>query len=68
VRLPKAFRFEGDEVSVRREGAAVILDLVRGQPWPPGHWERLRELPRDLDFPEVGPLGGALSDVRLDER
>jgi len=68
VRLPKAFRFEGDEVSVRREGDAVILEPVRRQRWPPGYWERLRELTRDFDFPEVEPLGGALSDVRLDER
>lgn len=26
VRLPKAFRFEGAEVTVRREGDAVILE------------------------------------------
>jgi antitoxin VapB len=25
VRLPKGFRFEGDEVEIRREGDAVIL-------------------------------------------
>jgi antitoxin VapB len=29
VRLPKAFRFEGAEVTVRREGEAVILEPVR---------------------------------------
>ena len=29
VRLPKAFRFEGGEVSIRREGDAVILEPVR---------------------------------------
>ncbi|MFC5344979.1 antitoxin [Brevundimonas staleyi] len=29
VRLPKAFRFEGQEVSIRREGDAVILEPVR---------------------------------------
>lgn len=28
VRLPKAFRFEGSEVTVRREGEAVILEPV----------------------------------------
>lgn len=28
VRLPKAFRFEGSEVIVRREGEAVILEPV----------------------------------------
>ena len=31
VRLPKAFRFEGGEVAVRREGAAVILEPVVGR-------------------------------------
>lgn len=29
VRLPKAFRFDGTEVSVRRDGNAVILEPVR---------------------------------------
>jgi antitoxin VapB len=29
VRLPKAFRFEGAEVTVRREGDAVILEPIR---------------------------------------
>ena len=67
VRLPKAFRFEGDEVSVRREGDTVILEPVGKRQWPPGYWERLRELTRGFDFPEVEPLGGGLLDVRLDE-
>ena len=31
VRLPKAFRFEGTEVSVRRSGDAVILEPVTQQ-------------------------------------
>ena len=29
VRLPKAFRFEGTEVTIRREGDAVILEPVK---------------------------------------
>jgi len=29
VRLPKAFRFEGSEVSVRRDGDAVILEPIK---------------------------------------
>jgi antitoxin VapB len=29
VRLPKAFRFEGNEVTVRRDGDAVILEPVK---------------------------------------
>ena len=28
VRLPKEFRFEGDEVRIRRHGCAVILEPV----------------------------------------
>ena len=67
VRLPKEFRFEGSEVSVRREGDAVILEPVRKRAWPRGYWERLRELTRDFEYPDVEPLGGTLLDVRLDE-
>ncbi len=35
VRLPKDFRFDGDEVYVRREGDSVILSPkeARGDPW-----------------------------------
>jgi antitoxin VapB len=66
VRLPKEFRFEGSEVSVRREGDAVVLEPIRRRQWPRGYWERLTELTRDFEFPEVPPLGGALLDVKLD--
>ena len=34
VRLPKAFRFEGEEVSIRREGDRVILEPVRAPDIP----------------------------------
>jgi antitoxin VapB len=30
IRLPKEFRFEGDEVRIRRHGGAVILEPVDG--------------------------------------
>ncbi|MGD9508154.1 MAG: antitoxin [Geminicoccaceae bacterium] len=33
VRLPKAFRFECDEVEVTRQGEAVILRPRRAEPW-----------------------------------
>jgi antitoxin VapB len=32
VRLPKEFRFEGDEVFIRRIGNAVVL-LPKSRPW-----------------------------------
>ena len=34
VRLPKAFRFEGTEVTVRRDGEAVILEPVKKKRQP----------------------------------
>lgn len=63
VRLPKEFRFKGREVSIRREGDAVILEPVKQHAWPRGYWERLREL--RLDF-EVEPMRPELEDVDLD--
>lgn len=66
VRLPKDFRFEGEEVAIRREGERVILEPITKRDWPPGYWERLAELTRDFDFPDVEPLGGRLLDVPLD--
>ncbi len=64
VRLPKAFRFEGDEVEIHREGDRVVLTAV-GARWPISEEERvafwarvdalrgdhvLRAAPRDDDF------------------
>ena len=39
VRLPKAYRFDGSEVSIRREGDAVILEPVTVKAG--SLWERL---------------------------
>ncbi len=50
VRLPKAFRFEGGEVSVRREGDAVILEPVKPTgPWTP---QRLAAFWAEVDAPD----------------
>jgi antitoxin VapB len=59
VRLPKAFRFEGAEVTVRREGDKVILEPVRTRPKPTpeemdAFWARLDGL-TDEAFPEREP-------------
>lgn len=67
VRLPKEFRFEGTEVAIRRQDDMVILEPLDKRRWPRGFWERLGELTRDFDFPEVAPLGGRLLDVPLDQ-
>ena len=63
VRLPKAFRMQGDEVTVRREGDAVILEPIRKRAWPRGYWARMARLRRDLELGEVPPLGGKLLDL-----
>lgn len=50
VRLPKEYRFEGDEVRIRRRGAAVILEPI------PSDWRWLDELVSgapDRDFVEA---------------
>lgn len=46
VRLPKEFRFDVDQVRIRREGDAVILEPV------PADWNWLKALvgPVDEDF------------------
>ncbi len=66
VRLPKEFRFEGNEVLVRREGEAVVLEPVPKRGWPDGFWKRLDELGEGLELPEIEPLAGRLLDPSLD--
>ncbi|MFA7261925.1 MAG: AbrB/MazE/SpoVT family DNA-binding domain-containing protein [Caulobacter sp.] len=60
VRLPKAFRFEGAEVSIRREGDQVILEPVRPRSVPrsdeewAAFWARLDAM-ADGDVLEAPP-------------
>lgn len=57
VRLPKVFRFEGSEVSIRREGEAVILEPVKEKKRPPtmeemgAFWAKVDSL-GNADFPD----------------
>ena len=67
VRLPRAFRFEGDEVSIRRDGDSVVLEPLKKRGWPKGYWERLRVLAKGFEFPEVEPIGGRLLDISVEE-
>jgi antitoxin VapB len=63
VRLPREFRFAGDEVTIRREGDRVILEPVASG-WPPGYFERLRQMSRYFRDFKVEPLppGGTAVD------
>lgn len=55
VRLPKAFRFEGDAVSIRREGQTVILEPIAKRPWPPRYWESFGPVAKDFRVPKPLP-------------
>jgi antitoxin VapB len=59
VRLPKEYRFEGDEVRIRRHGSAVILEPI------PADWAWLDSLsgPLDADF-----LDATLEQPPMQER
>jgi antitoxin VapB len=65
VRLPKEFRFPGDAVEIRREGAAVILEPLAEARWPDGYWEWVEASPDDLALDEIPGLSAPLLDVEL---
>jgi antitoxin VapB len=54
VRLPKAFRFKGNEVKISKKGDMVILEPLGRSRWPEGFWDAF---PMDHDFkiPEALP-------------
>ena len=52
VRLPKAFRFQGSEVRIRRDGERVILEPVK-RDWN-AFWARIDAI-CDEPFPERAP-------------
>ena len=54
VRLPKEFRFDGDTVSVRREGKAVILEPA--DDWPEDYVESFTGIPNDFSRPRQGKV------------
>jgi antitoxin VapB len=49
VRLPKEFRFEGEEVAVRRLGRGIVLEPVAPSSWPANYWSRLPRI-QDADW------------------
>lgn len=56
VRLPKEYRFEGTEVSIRKEGKAVIIEPKARRRWPRGFFQRIRITDRTFRRPEQGRL------------
>lgn len=65
--MPREFRFDGDEIGIRRDGEAVVLKPIEKQRWQDGYWSWVDEHHDDLEVGEVSPLGGALSDLASDD-
>ena len=63
VRLPKAFRFKGTEVKIRKEGNTVILEPLEHTVWPMEFWDVFDS---DPEFEISEPL--ATKPVGLDFR
>ncbi|MEE4262212.1 MAG: type II toxin-antitoxin system VapB family antitoxin [Desulfobacteraceae bacterium] len=60
VRLPKAFRFEGTEVRIRKQGQKVILEPVKKSTWPNGFWDIFTS---DPQFDPPKPLASKAFDL-----
>jgi len=54
VRLPKEFRFDTASVSIRREGARVILEPL--DTWPDGYVASFAGISTDFERPAQGTL------------
>ena len=65
VRLPKEFRFSEEEVGIRREGEALILEPLSKRAWPDGYWQNIDTLAATL--PEIESLGGRFLEVSIDD-
>jgi antitoxin VapB len=63
VRLPKEFRFQGDEVMIHRQGRRVVLEPVQRRAWPKGYWTSWKKVPDDFQAPPPLPPGSAVPDL-----
>ena len=61
IRLPKAFRFKGNEVKISKKGDMVILEPLGRSKWPETFWD---DFPVDPDFktPEALPSKSFILD------
>lgn len=66
VRLPKEFRFQGEAVSIRREGRRVVLEPLPRRNWPKGYWKSWGRHSRGIETIKALPPGG--SPIDLDDR
>ncbi len=64
VRLPKAFRFKGSEVKIKKEGDKVILEPLKRAEWPVEFWEGFYP---DPDFEIPDPLSHTFNSAALED-
>lgn len=59
VKLPQGFEFPSNEVAIRRDGEAVILEPIKSAAWPANFFESIR-----IDDPAFErPVQGDLPDA-----
>ncbi len=59
VRLPQGFEFSASEVTIRRDGEAIILEPIKNGNWPDDFFETIR-----IDDPAFGrPDQGLMPEV-----
>jgi antitoxin VapB len=56
VRLPRAFRLPGKEVSIRREGTRIILEPLAKSRWPRDFFRSIRIGDPGFSRPEQGDV------------
>ncbi len=61
VRLPREYRFDGNEVLIRKVGKSVIIEPLEKDEWPRGFWKRFTA---DSRFETPKPLPAR--DIDLD--
>lgn len=54
IRIPKAFRFKGNEVKISKRGDKVILEPLERSRWPEGFWN-IFSVDKDFKTPEALP-------------
>lgn len=56
VRLPKALRLPGREVSIRRLGTGILIEPITSPDWPEGYFQSIQISDPAFDRPDQGTL------------
>ena len=56
IKLPPDIHFEGDQVSIRRAGNAIVVEPLAPAAWPDGFWETIHISDPAFTRPAQGQL------------